>query len=262
MHPVISTPAGIPARPASAVPVVTAETMAEVDRRAVEDFGITLLQMMEQAGSHLAALVRAELGGDLRGRRIVVAVGPGNNGGGGLVAARHLTNRGAEVRVVLARPVLRMTEAARHQLATLLAMGSSCCVATYDLADAELEDALARADIVVDAILGYRVDGVPHGEVDRLIGFVVRSGRPVISLDLPSGMDPDTGATPGQAVTAIATLTLALPKPALIDGPGAERAGRVFLADIGLPAALYASMGIVVGPLFARGRIIQLDRTS
>jgi NAD(P)H-hydrate epimerase len=258
----ISASKGVPVVPASIVPEVTAEVMAEVDRHAIDDYGITLLQMMEQAGSHLAALVRAELGGDLRGRRIVVAVGPGNNGGGGLVAARHLTNRGGEVRVVLARPVMRMSEASRHQLATLIAMGSSCCVATYDLPDAELEDALGRADVVVDAILGYRLDGVPHGEVDRLIGSVERAGRPVISLDVASGMDPDTGETPGRAVTAVGTLTLALPKPALLRGRGVARSGRLFLADLGLPAALYAGMGIEVGPLFAAGRIVQVDRTA
>ena len=124
------------------VPVVDAATMAELDRRATADFGITLPQMMEQAGSHLAAIVGAHLDGDLRDRRILVAVGPGINGGGGLVAARHLTNRGASVRVVLARPVLRMAPAARDQLATLLAMGADCCVATYDLADPALEAAL------------------------------------------------------------------------------------------------------------------------
>ena len=114
------------------VPGVTAAQMTEVDRSAIEDFGVTLLQMMELAGSHLAEVVRLEIGGDLTGLNVVVAVGPGNNGGGGLVAARHLCNRGARVRVVLARPALRMTEAARHQLATLIAMGAECCVTTYD----------------------------------------------------------------------------------------------------------------------------------
>jgi NAD(P)H-hydrate epimerase len=257
---VISTAAGIPVVAASGVPVVTARGMAEIDRLAVEDFGITLVQMMEQAGSHLAALVRAELAGDLRGRHIVVAVGPGNNGGGGLVAARHLINRGARVRVVLARPVMRMSEAARDQLATLIAMGSSCCVATYDLSDRELEDDLHRADVVVDAILGYRISGPPHGEVDRLIGFVAVRGQGVVSLDIPSGLDPDTGETPGHAVSATVTLALALPKPAVLGGGGAERSGRLYLADLGLPEALYARVGMAPGPLFARGRIVELDR--
>jgi len=236
--------------------------MAEVDRRAIDTYGITLLQMMEQAGSHLADVVRREVGGDLAGRSIVVAIGPGNNGGGGLVAARHLVNRGANVRVVLARPALRMTEGGRHQLATLLAMGTSCCVATYDLSDEELESALAAADVVVDAILGYNVRGAPQDEVERLIGFVLRSDRPVVSLDVPSGMDPDSGEAPGLAVAAVATLTLALPKPGLMAGPGAERAGRLYLGDLGLPAALYASLGIDVGPLFSADRIITLDRMT
>jgi NAD(P)H-hydrate epimerase len=217
--------------------------------------------MMEQAGSHLAEVARLELGGDLVGRKVVVAVGPGNNGGGGLVAARHLANRGARVRVVLARPALRMTEAARHQLATLLAMGTSCCVATYDLSDEELAGELASADLIVDAILGYNVVGAPHGEVERLIGWLVRAGRPVLSLDLPSGLDPDTGAMPGAAVTATATLALALPKPGLLEAHGPAQARRLYLADLGLPEALYHDLGMQVGPLFAASRVVRVDRT-
>lgn len=253
--------ARVPVLPVSAVPVVTAAMMTQVDRLAIETYGITLLQMMEQAGSHLAEVVRLELGGDLRDRNVVVAVGPGNNGGGGLVAARHLANRGANVRVVLARPALRMNEAARHQLATLIEMGTSCCVATYDLADEELEDLLAKSDAVVDAILGYNLDGAPRGEVERLIGFVLRSGRPVVSLDLPSGLDPDTGEAAGGAISAVATLTLALPKPGLVAEEGAGRVGRLYVGDLGLPPALYARLDINADRLFASGRVVMLDRT-
>lgn len=243
---------------ASSLPAIDVATMAEVDRLAIETFGITLLQMMEQAGSHLAEVVRVELGGDLGARSIVVAVGPGNNGGGGLVAARHLMNRGASVRVVLARPAMRMTEAGRHQLATLISMGTSCCVATYDLTDEELEQALARADVVVDALLGYNIYGAPHGEVERLAGFILRSGRPVISLDVPTGLDPDTGEASGMAIRADATVTLALPKRGLLSA-GTDRTGRLYLADIGLPTALYAQLGFDVGTPFAAGRIVRLD---
>jgi NAD(P)H-hydrate epimerase len=200
------------------------------------------------------------VGGDLEGRAIVVAVGPGNNGGGGLVAARHLANRGARVRVILAQPALRMAEAARHQLATLLSMGTSCCVAMYDLPDEELVAALANADLIVDAILGYNVQGAPHGGVERLIGFVVDAGRPVVSLDVPSGMDPDFGTAAGRVVTAVATLTLALPKPALVHGPGVAGTGRLYLGDLGLPIALYAGLGIAAGSPFAAGRIVIVDR--
>ncbi len=253
---------GVPALRAADVTMVTAGQMAEVDRSAVEEYGVTILQMMEQAGSHLADVVRLEVGGDLQDRRIVVAVGPGNNGGGGLAAARHLANRGASVTVVLARPALRMSEAARHQLATLIAMEIHCCVATYDLTDDELERVLASADIVVDAVLGYRIHDAPRGEAERLIGFIVRAGRPVVSLDLPSGVDPDTGEAAGIAITATATLTLALPKPGLFREEGPDRAGRVYLGDIGLPDALYAGLGISAGHPFSAGRIVLLDRTT
>ena len=255
----IETEAGFPiVRPAT-VPSVTAEQMAEVDRLAVEDFGIDLLQMMEQAGSHLAELVRVELGGDLRGRRVVVAVGPGNNGGGGLVAARHLANRGASVRVVLARPVGRLSDAGRHQLATLLQMSVDCCVAIYDVPDDELARELSAADAVVDAVLGYRGSGPPRDGVRWLVDRLADATVPVISLDLPSGLDADSGTVADVAVSASATLTLGLPKPGLFTAEGRQRAGRVHLADIGLPAALYRRLGLDAGALFAGGRILRLE---
>jgi NAD(P)H-hydrate epimerase len=256
---VIETTSGFPVGRASSIPTVTAAEMAEVDGLAVYEFGIDILQMMEQAGSHLAELVRAELGGDLRGRRIVVAVGPGNNGGGGLAAARHLANRGASVRVILARPVNRLSDAGRHQLATLLQMSVECCVAIYDVADDELDREFASADAVVDAILGYRGSGPPHDGVAWLVDRVARASVPVISLDLPSGVDADSGEAAGAAVTATATLTLALPKPGLFRAQGPDRAGRVYLGDLGIPAALYRRLGLEPGLSFADGRIIRLE---
>jgi NAD(P)H-hydrate epimerase len=256
---VIETIGGFPVGRASAFPAVTAAEMAEVDRLAIDEFGIDILQMMEQAGSHLAELVRAELGGDLRDRRVMVAIGPGNNGGGGLAAARHLANRGARVRVILARPVNRLSDAGRNQLATLLQMSVDCRVAIYDVADEELDRELASADAIVDAILGYRASGAPHDGVLWLVDRIARAAAPVISLDVPSGMDPDTGDAAGVAVHATATLTLALPKPGLFSAAGRGRAGRVHLADIGLPAALYRRLGVEPGTPFAAGRIVRLE---
>ena len=114
--------------------------------------------------------------------------------------------------------------------------------------------------MVVDAILGYNIRGAARDEVERLVGFIVRSQRHVVSLDVPTGVDPDTGEAVGMAITADATMTLALPKPGLLTPAGAGRAGRLYLADIGLPAALYRQLGIDVGPLFDPGRILTLDR--
>lgn len=243
----------------SLVPAVSVAQMAEVDRLAVDEFGIDLLQMMEQAGSQLAEAARIQLGGDLTGCRVVVAVGPGNNGGGGLAAARHLANRGAIVRSVLARPALRLSAAGRHQLATLLVMQVSCCVATFDLDDDELATVLSQADLVVDALLGYNGSAAPRDEIARIVDAIEAAGRPVLSLDLPTGVDADTGEAAGAAIHASVTMTLALPKAGLLSAASASRVGDLYLADIGLPAALYGRLGLNVGTPFATGRLVRLQ---
>ena len=253
------TLAAIPSIDAASLPALSSADMAEVDRLAVDVYGITLLQMMEQAGSHLATVVSAELDGDLSGKRILVAVGPGNNGGGGLAAARHLVNRGAQVQVVLARPARRLSEGGRHQLATLLEMGVSCCMAMYDISDAEIDDELAAADLVIDAVLGYRGRGAPHDEVATLIDRIAGARSRILSLDLPSGMDADTGEASAGSISSRATMALALPKRGLVSTAGRERAGRLYLADIGLPEALYARMDLDVGTPFSGGRIVRLS---
>ena len=248
-----------PTVPPTSVPAVSAAAMAKVDRLATDIFGIDLLQMMEQAGSHLAELATYELEGELRDRRVLVAVGPGNNGGGGLAAARHLANRGARVRVVLARPARRLSDAGRHQLATLLEMGVSCCMAVYDITDAEIDAELRTADLVVDAVLGYRGRGAPHDEVATLIEYIATAEGRILSLDIPSGLDPDTGTASEPGVTARATLTLALPKIGLLTETGRARTGGLYLADIGLPAALYGRLGLAVDAPFTAGPIVGLE---
>jgi NAD(P)H-hydrate epimerase len=138
-------------------------------------------------------------------------------------------------------------------------MAIDCCVAIYDVPDEELDRELATADAVVDAVLGYRAAGAPHDGVGWLVDRIARTSAPVISLDLPSGMDPDTGEVAGTAVCAAATLTLALPKPGLFSERGRTHAGRVHLGDIGLPAVLYRRLGVDPTTPFAAGRIIRLE---
>jgi len=219
---------GLPAVPAGSVPWVTTEQMAAADELAVGDFGIDLLQMMEHAGAALAeTLVRAAPEGT-----VTVLAGGGNNGGGGLCAARHLANRGREVAIVLASPV---GPAGAHHLHTLAAMG------------VEPAPGPAPEGPVVDALVGYGIKGPLRRRAAKLAGVV--RGRRVVSLDLPSGL-----GYPG-AVEPVVTVTLALPKEAL-------RGTRpLLLADIGLPRALWARLGLTVGPLFAAGRLLELIDT-
>ena len=139
------------------VPFITTEQMREVDRIMVEEYGILLLPMMENAGRNLAHLARTRfLAGDPQNKRVLVLAGRGGNGGGGLVGARRLHNWGAEVRVWTTSPASELSSATRHQLAILERMGLSV-EAVGD------EVALPEAHLVIDALLGYGLRGEPRG---------------------------------------------------------------------------------------------------
>jgi NAD(P)H-hydrate epimerase len=231
------------------VPSVSAPEMRQLDRLAVDTFGIELVQMMELAGAAVAEVARQEFG-PLAARRVIVLVGPGNNGAGGLVAARHLVNRGASVEVVLGLPVRQLPAIARERLATLIAMGVPCSVAGWDIGEHELARTLVERDIVVDALLGYGARGAPGGSIEMLVRAAATVRRSV---------DPDSGAARDPAVTATATVTLALPKRGLLAPSARPHVGRLYLADIGLPGALYRRAGLGVETPFGDGPIVLLD---
>ncbi len=232
----------------SSVPYVTAAQMREVDRLMVEEFGIELLQMMEHAGRAVARVARLRFfGGDVRGRRVVVLAGTGGNGGGGLVAARHLSTAGAIVRVRTTRPADAYDGVPAHQLGILRAMGVE--VRTDG-------DPPRRADLVVDALLGYSLDGPPRGRAAELIRWANTQPAPTLSLDLPSGLDATTGEALAPCVRAAATVTLALPKTGL--ATARDAVGDLYLADIGVPPALYARLGLPAEPIFHAGDLLTL----
>lgn len=228
------------------VPSVTADEMREVDRVAVEGVELGLLQMMENAGRTLAGVVRDRLPDG----EVVVLAGPGGNGGGGLCAARHLHNRGGTVRVLLDRDPGEVSGAAGRQY-RILAKSDVVLTAAGDSTGADLRQRLADADVLVDALLGYGLVGAPRGTVADLLTAVEAVDTPVVSLDVPSGLDATTGETPGVGVSADATLTLALPKTGLATGDDAPSlrpaVGDLLLADIGIPPVVYRRAGVGVG---------------
>jgi len=225
-------------------PVVSRAQMIEIDRIMVEDLGVALLQMMENAGRSLAQLAIEVF----TPKTVVVFCGSGGNGGGGMVAARHLVNRGIGVSVVLTRPVERLAGAARHQANILQAMGVPLGLAID-------EESERGVDLVIDAILGYSLNGTPSGAAAAAIASVGALGAPILSLDCPSGMDVDSGQAPGDVVNPAATMTLALAKIGLVDG----RTGDLYLADISVPREAYRQLGIEVPQdLFAISQIINL----
>lgn len=214
-----------------AVLAVTTAQMREVDRVAVNETGPNLYQMMENAGRNLAAAALDMLGERWNEARIVVLAGTGGNGGGGICAARHLANRGAGVALCLtARERLRDVPAWQYQV--FRSTGGQ------ELRPQEMAN--ERADLVLDALIGYSLDGAPLGVYADLIGWANDSGASVLSLDVPSGVNATTAATSDATVRAHTTMTLALPKTGLV----AEHTGRLLLADIGIPTETYRRAGI------------------
>lgn len=211
--------------------LVTAAQMRALEERAVER-GTPLDALMEQAGLALAQEAWLLLG-VVAGRRVLVLAGPGNNGGDGMVAARHLAEWEADVAVYA--PVERGTGRLE---AALQATGVR--VVTND--SAWLEDALGRAELVIDALLGIgrgrEIEGALAHTLDALRGARASSTPPkLIAADIPSGVDADSGAADARAVAADMTVTFGYPKVGLYTLPGAEYAGQVQPVDIGLAAA-------------------------
>jgi NAD(P)H-hydrate epimerase len=213
------------------VPAITAEQMREVDRIAVEKFGLGVLQMMENAGRNLAESVMDLLDG--ASKKVTILAGSGGNGGGGLCCARHLHNRGLEVQVVLGKEATTLKGAAHDQLRILQAAG------VQPVASFQASDAIRRARVVVDALIGYSLRGAPQGRVAELIDLCNQHATRVLSLDVPSGLDATSGEAPGAVVYSTRTLTLALHKTGLGDVPG-----ELYLADIGIPPQVFEQIGV------------------
>ncbi len=238
------------------VPYLSTEQMREVDRIMIEDYGIELIQMMENAGRNLAHLARVRfLGGDARTTRVVVLAGTGGNGGGALVCARRLHNYGADVSVFLTAEDTRFRPIPAHQLAILRRMKLS--IAQGDsMANAE------KPDLIIDGVIGYSLSGSPYGTAATLINWANDNPAPVLSLDAPSGLDTTTGTIFDPAVRAAATMTLALPKEGLRAPEAASLVGELYLADISVPPELYAAPGLAldVPSIFAESDIVRLTQ--
>lgn len=237
------------------IPALTTAQIIEVDRAMMEDYGIDLTQMMENAGRNLAHLARERfLGGDPRRQKVVVLAGTGGNGGGALVCARRLHNYGAAVHVVITRPEDDFAPVPGHQLDIVRRMGIPVALAEVEEKDGE------TAVLIVDGIIGYSLQGSPRGAAAALIRWANRQTAPVLALDAPSGLDTTTGTVFDPAIKAAATMTLALPKAGLLGATAVAHVGELYLADISVPPALYASpaLQLNVGPIFAASDIVQI----
>jgi NAD(P)H-hydrate epimerase len=233
------------------IPTLDALGMADLDRKMIEEYHVDLLMMMENAGKALAVQSKRLLG-TLTNARILVLAGKGNNGGGGLVAARHIHNWGGDVDVGLSSPANELKEIPARQAQILEAMG-------LRLKERIGKDEVGRFDLIIDALLGYNQSGPPRGRVGELVDLASASQTPTLALDVPTGLDPDTGTPYTPCIRAKQTLTLALPKTGLLKSEAKPYVGRLFLADISVPREIYAGLGIVQASLFAADYIIPIN---
>lgn len=217
--------------------IVTADQMRQIEQRA-DEMGLPSEVLMDNAGLAVALQIKRWLG-TLEGCSILFLIGPGNNGGDGLVAARHLHDWGARVHLYLLSR--RSDSDTNYRLAQQ--RGIPCILATGDESLAALEGLLSSAKVVVDALFGTGKVRPLAGAFRQVLEKVrqvkeARDSMKVVALDLPSGLDADTGAVDPSTLFADLTVTLDCPKLGLFNFPGAERVGKIVTVGIGIPGGL------------------------
>ena len=217
--------------------IALAKQMREIDKRAIEEYGISEIVLMENAGRKVAEAV-CQILGKVSKESICILAGSGNNGGDALVAARYLSNLGARIKVFLIGNKNHRTESLNVQIKTLRAMGVELQVLDTDRAWERLQVTLRFSDAIVDGILGTGFTGQLRPSVLRLVRLVNSTNKPVISIDIPTGVEADSGQVGEAAITATCTITLGLPKFGHYICPGASYVGKLLVNDIGIPLQL------------------------
>ena len=215
--------------------IVTAAQMQALDRRAITEAHIPSLTLMNHAGTSVVAAME-EIFGSLAGKTVAVVCGKGHNGGDGFVVARLLKRKRARVQVLLMARVADLAGDTKTMYRRFVRAGGASSVLACP-SSAKLQTLLKNNDLIVDALLGTGLSAPITGPYRTAIECIDGADRPVIAVDLPSGIHADTGAVLGVAVRATLTVTFALPKLGLYVGPGIDHAGIIRIADIGIPSS-------------------------
>jgi NAD(P)H-hydrate epimerase len=214
--------------------------MRAIDRRAVEEYGIPALELMENAGRGVAEAADSLLR-ESGGNSAAVCCGRGNNGGDGLVAARRLRSLGREAVVFLCPPGSRGYS---KETSANLARAASAGVPVRALEEGRVDAlGLGSFDLLIDALLGTGSGGRPSGLIAEMIRVMNASGRPILAVDVPSGLNPDTGCCEGDAVRAVRTAALGLAKTGLTVPQASPFVGEISVLDIGFPEDLLDQAG-------------------
>jgi len=234
-----------PAVPWHQVPTMSSAALRQADEQTTLRFGIDPIQLMGVAGWQIARVVDDLVGG-VRGKRVIVVAGSGNNGGDALVAARFLHQRGALVRASIV-PARDPKSLAAHQARTVQTLGIPTQEAPQGVDPS--------ADVLVDGLFGIGIRLPLRDPAPRIIQAMHASGVPIVAVDVPSGLDADSGAGGESAVRAAATITLVAPKPGL---QGSTNTGRVLVADIGMPVAVFSTEQTALAALYQIADMVEL----
>lgn len=224
--------------------LATPKQMNDIDSFAINKHGIPGITLMENAAGRVAEAVAAELGGRLEGKRILVVAGKGNNGGDAFAAARIMDAAGARVSLFLFADPGGIAGDAATNYERLSNTGVRLVQISGAEIPASLVSGLADAELVVDGLFGTGFRGKPEGVLKEAITAVNNSGKKVVSIDIPSGVNGETGEVPDVCIKADITVTFCLPKAGMLLYPGCEHVGRLDVVDIGIPGEAVERAGI------------------
>jgi NAD(P)H-hydrate epimerase len=213
--------------------IATAIQIKALDRRTIMEARVPSLTLMERAGAGTAEFIEGRFG-PLAGKRVTIVCGKGNNGGDGLVVARLLRQRRAIVTVILLAPPAELSSDAAAMYRRWRRVATTSSTKPFRSVE-QATPLLTDSDLLVDALLGTGLSAPVTGAYREAIRLMNQAGRPIVAVDMPSGIHADDGAILGHAVQATATVTFGLPKLGLYLGAGIDHAGDIHVVDIGIP---------------------------
>ena len=208
--------------------------MKEIDRRAIEEFGIPSIVLMENAGRKVAEAALGMLS-DRGSKKVVCVCGRGNNAGDGFVCARHLVNNGIDTEIFLTEEPLKLKKDAQTNLDILRKMKARIEILKSGGDFKIFEEKLTGAELLIDAIFGIGLSGEIKEPYSAVIEKMNQSGKPILAVDAPSGLDAATGDIFRVCIKAKKTVTFALPKTGFIKNCGPSHTGELIVADISIP---------------------------